>query len=142
MTTGRCLCGSIKIEFHGAPKMAALCHCGTCKYYTGSAYSHNIVVSYDEFSVTGTPKEVRLTADSGKSITNCYCGDCGTTLYRYGDAFGGLGGDRIIQGGVLDGSEDLDAYKPDLEMFIENRTAWVPSLELDGVKQFRGMPSG
>jgi hypothetical protein len=40
-------------------------------------YSHNIVVPSTEFKVTGTPKEFTVTAASGKSITNCFCGDCG-----------------------------------------------------------------
>jgi hypothetical protein len=67
----------------------------------------------------------------------CYAG---TTLYRYGDAFGGIDGDRIIQAGILDNLRDLNVNKPELEMFIEARVDWVHQLEADGVNQFTGMP--
>lgn len=100
MPTGRCLCGKIRIQLSDVPKRTvrhtlvrlerceslretkldrqALCHCDTCRHYTGSVYSFNIVVPGDSFVVShGQPKEVKLTADSGRSITNCFCGDCG-----------------------------------------------------------------
>jgi hypothetical protein len=64
----------------------------------------------------------------------------GTTMYRYGDSFGGIDGDRIIQAGVLDNLADINKNKPGLEMFIEGRVDWVRSLEDEGVNQFVGMP--
>ncbi|KAH8909418.1 hypothetical protein BR93DRAFT_965526 [Coniochaeta sp. PMI_546] len=141
MPTGRCLCGKIRIQLSDAPKRTALCHCDTCRHYTGSVYSFNIVVPGDSFVVShGQPKEVKLTADSGRSITNCFCGDCGTTVYRYGDSFGGIDGDKIVQGGVLDKPVDLDANRPQLEMFVEDRIKWAPSLDKEGADQFKGMP--
>lgn len=61
-------------------------------------------------------------------------------MYRYGDTFGGIDGDRIIQAGILDDLGDINTNKPVLEMFIEARVDWVHSLETDGVNQFKGMP--
>ena len=61
-------------------------------------------------------------------------------IYRYGDSFGGIDGDKILQGGVLDEPGDLDANGPMLEMFIEDRVSWVPSLADASVGQFKGMP--
>ena len=52
--------------------------------------------------MTGSPKTISKTADSGKSITSEFCPDCGTTLFRWGDAFGGKDGMKIIKAGVLD----------------------------------------
>jgi hypothetical protein len=62
-------------------------------------------------------------------------------MYRYGDTFGGINGDRILQGSVLDDIGDLNATKPGLEMFIEAHVDWVHSLEPDGIAQFEGMPA-
>jgi hypothetical protein len=37
-----------------------------------------IVVPSTNFKLlNGSPKEISKTADSGKSITNCFCADCG-----------------------------------------------------------------
>jgi hypothetical protein len=55
----------------------ALCHCNNCRHYTASTYSYNIVVPSATFTVIGTPKEFTVIAASGKSITNCFCGNCG-----------------------------------------------------------------
>ncbi|KAH8807297.1 Mss4-like protein [Xylogone sp. PMI_703] len=140
MPVGHCFCGKIRIEYTGEVKLTAQCHCENCRHYTGALYSHNIRVSSDGFEVTGSPKEVTVIAASGKSITNCFCGDCGTPLFRYGDAFGGIGGDRIVQAGILDDLNELSATKPILEMFTEARVDWVHSLKDEGVNQFEGMP--
>lgn len=64
----------------------------------------------------------------------------GTNLDRYGDAFGGFDGDRVIQAGCLDDLGVLNANPPRLEMFRGSRVDWVKSLEAEGVPQFDGMP--
>ncbi|KAK5214856.1 hypothetical protein LTR47_012069, partial [Exophiala xenobiotica] len=90
MPTGSCFCDGVKIEYSGEPAMTALCHCADCRHISGGLYSHNIVVPSENFKVTkGTPRTISKTADSGKQITSCFCPDCGTTLFRYGDTFGG-----------------------------------------------------
>jgi hypothetical protein len=63
----------------------------------------------------------------------------GTTLYRYGDSFGGIDGDKVLQGGILN-LDNINSNGPILEMFVEARVGWVPSLENDKVSQFHGMP--
>lgn len=56
----------------------ALCHCSDCRKISGGNYSNNIVVPSQQFKlVSGAPKEITKTADSGKPITSCFCGDCG-----------------------------------------------------------------
>lgn len=83
----------------------------------------------DGFSVTqGTPKKFAKTADSGKTITSYFCGDCGTTLWRETETYGPT---KIIKAGVLD--DGLDSMKPGLELFVKNRVSWVP--EVGGTEQ-------
>lgn len=62
----------------------------------------------------------------------------GTTMYRWGDGFGGKEGMRIIQPGILDDKGELDNLRPALEMFIEDRVKWISAVE--GLAQHEGMP--
>jgi hypothetical protein len=63
----------------------------------------------------------------------------GTTLFRYGDAFGGTDGMRVIKAGVLDDASVINEHKPGAELFVPERIAWVR--ELEDAKQVDAMPS-
>lgn len=62
----------------------------------------------------------------------------GTTLYRYGDSFGGIDGMRIIKAGVLDDINVINSIKPSTELFAPERVSWVN--EIDGANQVPAMP--
>ena len=83
------------------------------------------MVPGDDFKVTGSPKTFKKTADSGKSITSYFCGDCGSTLYRDGDNFPGM---KIVKAGVLDDKDALNNLKPGVELFAPTRPNWVPAI--------------
>jgi len=139
MPTGSCFCGNIKIEYTGEPEMTALCHCTDCRKISGGNYSNNFIVASQNFKVTaGTPKTISKTADSGKEITSHFCGDCGTTLFRHGDTFGGIDGMRIIKAGVLDDVDILHSTKPGAELFAPERIKWVS--QMDEAGQLDAMP--
>lgn len=59
-------------------------------------------------------------------------------MYRWGDAFGGREGMRIIQPGILDDKSVIDDLRPDLEMFTEDRVKWI--VAIDGLAQHEKMP--
>lgn len=86
MAVGGCFCGKIRIEYNGQPLTTALCHCDDCRKLTGSPYTYNFVVKGADLVITGSPKEVPKTADSGNQIRNYFCPDCGivtaTVLYK------------------------------------------------------------
>jgi len=138
MPTGSCFCGNIKVEYSGEPAMTALCHCADCRKISGGNYSNNIVVPVTNFKIlSGTPKEISKIADSGKEITSSFCGDCGTTLWRHGDAFGGRDGMRLIKAGILDDLNVINSIKPGAELFSPERVSWVPAV--DGAGQMKAM---
>lgn len=84
------------------------------------------MVEADGFTVIkGTPKEFPKTADSGKTITSHFCGDCGTTLWRETETYGNS---KIIKAGTLDGKDTLDSVQPQVELFVKNRVSWVPAV--------------
>jgi len=105
MSEGGCCCGATRIKFTGEPQVKALCHCEDCKRITGSAFSTNIVVPGEGFSVIkGTPKEYTKKADGGNSITSHFCGECGSTLFRSGQTFGDS---KVVKVGVMDDTNAL-----------------------------------
>lgn len=86
--------------------------------------------------VSGTPKTIAKTGDSGNVVTSHFCGDCGSTLFRDGPTFGP---NTVIKVGVLDSPTALDDAKPALELFSPTRVSWVP--EVPGTTSVPGMPS-
>ncbi|CAP74214.1 hypothetical protein E8E15_009584 [Penicillium rubens] len=138
MAVGGCFCGKVRIEYSGQPLASALCHCLDCRKLTGGPYSFNYIVQTAELHVSGNPKEVPKTSDSGNEIKNYFCPDCGTPLY-------GLkikpNGDRdettVIRAGILDNVGILHERTPVVEIYTEQRLKWVSPIE--GADQFTGM---
>lgn len=119
---------------HICTTLKALCHCLDCRKITGSAFSTNIIVDAEGFKVTkGTPKTFAKTADSGKTVTSYFCGDCGTTLWRETETYGNT---KIIKAGTLDDDDvALDNAKPVVELFVKHRVSWVPTVSGTEEKQ-------
>ncbi|KAI3317751.1 Mss4-like protein [Xylariaceae sp. AK1471] len=131
MPEGSCFCGKVRYSYEGEPVAKVLCHCTDCRKITGSTYSTNIIVSGAGFKiVTGTPKTISKTADSGREITSHFCGDCGSTLFRDGASFGDS---KVIKVGTLDDADALDKAKPAVELFAAERVGWVG--EITGAAQ-------
>lgn len=106
-----------------------------CRKIGGSTYSSNHIVPEQNFNlVSGTPKQITKTADSGKEITSYFCGDCGTTLWRDGQNSKGM---KVIRAGILDNQEDIEKHPPVVELYGRQRVNWVK--EVDGAEQKDGM---
>jgi hypothetical protein len=82
----------------------------------------------------GTPKEFTKEADSGKTITSFFCGNCGSTLWRASETFGDA---KIIKVGVMDGASAMDDAKPAVELYVAERVSWV--LPVAGAEQKEAM---
>jgi len=83
----------------------------------------------------GKPKEISKIADTGKHVTNHFCPDCGTTLFRTGESFPNA---VVIKAGVLDDPEWPNKNIPQAELFAPERVKWTRALE--GAAQVDGMP--
>ena len=59
-------------------------------------------------------------------------------MFRWGDAFGGREGKKVIQAGVLNDVGDLGDLAPELELFVGNRVKWV--LPFSGIPKHEAMP--
>lgn len=82
-------------------------------------------MSGEGFESTGEAKQFKKTADSGKNIVSNFCPNCGSTLWREGDAFPGM---KVIKAGVLDDANALENAKPGVELFVAERPGWVQGI--------------
>lgn len=164
MAVGGCFCGKIRIEYNGQPLTTALCHCDDCRKLTGSPYTYNFVVKSADLVITGSPKEVPKTADSGNQIRNYFCPDCGllpqlfcirrrlltnelgtplfgwkVTLNTDGSCEADPQGVIVIRAGIFDDVGTLNEAKPVAEIYTDRRLKWVCPLE--GAQQFGGNAS-
>ena len=67
-------------------------------------------------------------------MTSYFCGDCGSTLYRKSS---GIPGVTIMKVGCIDDLNALEKFKPDTELYVKHRVAWLP--EIAGAAQLQGM---
>lgn len=80
--TGSCQCGEISYECSEAPLKEYICHCVNCQKTTGSAFHAGLLVERETVSFTkGEPKRWDRLADSGNTVTEAFCGTCGTPIY-------------------------------------------------------------
>lgn len=94
-----------------------------------------MLVKEDDFKVlSGNAKTISKTADSNKTITSHFCGDCGSTMWRDGPTFPGL---KILKVGTLDDVDALAKAKPTVELFAPTRVEWVN--EIPGAAQKQTM---
>ncbi|RMZ74439.1 glutathione-dependent formaldehyde-activating [Pyrenophora seminiperda CCB06] len=121
MAPGGCFCGNVRYEAQGEPEAQIVCHCLDCRKISGSTYSCNGLYPGEAFKVTkGTPKEHKTKSASGSEVTSGFCGDCGSTMFRYGNTFG----DKRVMG-TLDDTNMLNNFKANAELFVKDKPQWV-----------------
>jgi hypothetical protein len=67
--TGGCQCGGLRYEITRTPYMVYTCHCTDCQNFSGSAFAMAVLVDDDAFHLTGEPRALTHTADSGRTLT-------------------------------------------------------------------------
>ncbi|KAI1411775.1 Mss4-like protein [Hypoxylon sp. FL1857] len=124
-----CLCGRVRGVINGPIPQHQICHCRSCKKVTGGTHGDFLIVKDRHLTFTrGTPimysYRVSSPFDLVKSVFRC--GECSTPIYtRQGD----LPSDRtFVFVGCLVNSEWLDQNKPDDEINVDEKCAWLPRL--------------
>ena len=97
---GGCQCGFVRYELTGTPLPIVICHCKECQKQTSSAFGMTLPAFRRDFKLlSGTLKEWRRLADSGREVVCYFCPDCGTRLYHSSS----LGPDYLhLKPGTLD----------------------------------------
>ena len=77
-----CACGSLRVTAEGEPDFVVVCHCLACQRRTGSPFGTGVYYPRERVtSIDGDVGTYTRTADSGRSLTNHFCPNCGTNVY-------------------------------------------------------------
>ena len=81
-TSGRCACGAIKYTASKKPQFSLICHCRQCQRISGSGHSAQFAVSKQETSIEGQLAFYEQPADSGHTVSNGFCANCGNPILK------------------------------------------------------------
>ncbi|KZV79536.1 hypothetical protein EXIGLDRAFT_846436, partial [Exidia glandulosa HHB12029] len=133
--TATCFCGAVQLVFPTqGPGLVGtfVCNCADCHKFTASVFASNFTVD-DKYlkHVRGRENLKQFTMvetiASGNSMTNHFCGTCGSLMYRTGSGFPGMSIMRI--GTVDDFSLHDTKLRPQVEQFTKTRVSWFTGVE-------------
>ncbi len=105
MKTGRCLCGGVNYELHGALRPSVACHCDQCRKTSGH-YVSATQVGPDQLVLT---KDDTLSwYQSSPDAKRGFCNQCGSSLFWKHDADKGA---VSVMSGTIDGATGITTDK-------------------------------
>jgi len=144
--TQTCFCGdvSVRVPTSGdAVGFRFICHCNDCHRFTASLMACNYCIKDENVEFvkgkdlvsTYTKKEE---IESGYAMTNHFCKQCGSLIFRRAEN-PALKGWSILRCGGLDDVKLRDTvFKPTMELFTKYREDWLP--QVPGLDQHEAMP--
>ncbi|KAL1725144.1 Mss4-like protein [Schizophyllum commune] len=143
-----CFCGTVQLSFLIARQPTQgpglvdtfVCNCYDCRKITASMFASNFVIA-DKYlkHLRGQDKLKTFaqskTIGSGHTMTNHFCSNCGTLMYRVGEGFPGMSILRI--GTVDDFSLHETKLRPRREQYVKDRVDWFTGVE--GAEKFEAM---
>ncbi|KAF2227325.1 Mss4-like protein [Elsinoe ampelina] len=133
--TATCFCGSVQYRFPLAGiKDVFVCHCTDCHKLHSAMFGTNFILSASDTVVTRGQDKLKTYATkksiaAHRTMTNHFCEECGTLMWRTGEGFPGV---TIPRAGTVDDFNLMEReLRPRVEMFVKDRAAWIK--EVDGV---------
>jgi hypothetical protein len=81
--TGGCQCGAVRYQVVGEPIALWVCHCHECQKQSASAFGISVTVrSADLELIQGETKSWTRPTDSGRTLQNVFCPECGTRVWH------------------------------------------------------------
>ena len=105
---GGCLCGAVRYEVRGAPKVVGLCHCGDCRKATGG-----FVMPFADWPLAALTFSGQLSTFNGRS----FCPTCGSRVLHLNPHHV-----EIILGTLDEAPFDL---RPTREIWTIRRQPWA-----------------
>lgn len=115
MLTGRCYCGSVRLQADAPPEAVCYCHCEDCRRVTGAPVAAFACFPADAVKVEPDPG--RRSAVPG--VHRRFCTDCGSPLTA---EFEYLPGQVYVPVGVMD---DASALAPELHAHADRCLSWL-----------------
>jgi len=113
---GRCLCGAVRFEIHGAVAELSTCHCSECRKAYGAASGTVAIVARDDFTYTDGEARIRRYRQSDR-VNRYFCSDCGSPLPMV-EEWDPLVG---VPAGLL---EDDPGIRMTNHIFVASKPAW------------------
>jgi len=127
MLRGSCLCGKVRFELRGPPKIVYHCHCGRCRKQSGSSFATNVVVRTEEFVIVAG-KEMLSSFESSPDKRRFFCSGCGSPIYSHGEKTRHI---VSVRCGTLDSELPV---RPSVHAFVASKANWVDIC--DGLPQY------
>lgn len=123
ITSGSCLCQSIRYQFEGPEFVFQYCHCSRCRKTSGSAHASNIIIDPARFKwLSGEDMLGRFEPSEAKHFATSFCKECGSSMPWLAQS----GGAVVIPAGTLD--ED-PGIRPSQNIFWKDRADWSENVE-------------
>ncbi|KAL1982955.1 hypothetical protein VTN96DRAFT_642 [Rasamsonia emersonii] len=133
---GRCHCKQTEWTVRLEDKSHVLCHCGTCKYLSGTDYTLNQIIPREDFRLDkGELKAYTYYGDSGNPVHCYYCPNCTAHVYHHQAVNPSK---YVIRTALLEGSKD---WKPSAEIYAKDRYHWQPAVAPKGAVFQTGPPA-
>lgn len=118
MFKGGCRCGNVTYEISGDPVVVAHCYCRDCQRASGAGHTTGAMFPVEAISIKGSMSEYRSKAESGSTVSQLFCGTCGSRLFGRNT---GMPGFMTLAVGTLD---DPDLVEPQVAIFARTRPHW------------------
>lgn len=124
---GACYCGAVRIAVAGAPRVAAYCHCRSCRTWQGAPINAWTIWREDQVTLTGGPLTRSRVSEQSERLA---CAECGGAVGNRKPARGMI---------VIYAAQMVDAgmpFEPAFHLFHAERVMDVA----DGLPKYRTMP--
>ncbi|GKT41383.1 putative glutathione-dependent formaldehyde-activating enzyme [Colletotrichum spaethianum] len=133
LINGSCLCGAVKYTVAGGHPLTVLCHCNSCRKFTGSSFGANSLVDRKNLIVQDPESKISVyraqTADSGTSLARSFCSACGSSLFVAHEK--DFPNQVAVTSGTMDGVQGIEGasserlWMPKLEFFCKRKATWL-----------------
>ncbi|MDV3456764.1 GFA family protein [Sphingomonas sp. HF-S4] len=124
--TGRCACGAVTATIAGEALTVRQCWCRQCQQIAAGSPTTNAMFATDAIALQGDLATTSYVAASGNTLTQSFCGTCGTQVMGQSSARPQF---RTIRLGFIDAPNDL---APQVTIWTEDAPPWAvidPALE-------------
>ena len=124
--TGRCACGQVTLAISGEAVATRQCWCRQCQQIAGGGPTHNAIFASDAVAIDGRLASHAYVADSGNTLSQWFCPDCGSPVYCQSSARPHL---KTVRLGMIDAPHGL---RPQMAIWLDDAPDWAvidPALE-------------
>jgi hypothetical protein len=77
---GNCQCARVTVTLARQPVVVNMCHCANCQRRSGSPFGMAVWLTEADVAITGPVRVYVSQSDKGRTVTNRFCPDCGSTI--------------------------------------------------------------